>query len=214
MVITVDDFTVGPELDEIGALVVGDAVGVVLALLRGDRCKFVENAERPRQPGVGDRCAGERQASVDRGHDIAAREEVECPTGGEIEEVPADITIIEVAGSAPPGAGGDFDFESDAAARRDLEAFPGEVHVLGVVEDLDVVVAARVGHGRDLEPAIADEDERPGFPVLPGAAVGEREAAEFPPGIGFEDAVKIADHDLRGGGGLLRCFGGHGPNLP
>ena len=71
--------------------------------------------------------------------------------------------------------------------------------MLRVVQDLDAVVPAGVGHGRDLEHAVAHKDDRRGLFVQPLAAVRKQKAGLLPLRVRFEDAVVIADDDFGGG---------------
>jgi hypothetical protein len=63
--------------------------------------------------------------------------------------------------------GRDLDFEGDAPPFGDGEPLFGEVHMLGVVEDLYAVVRAGVRHRRYLEPAVTDLDVGVGLSVEP-----------------------------------------------
>jgi hypothetical protein len=55
------DAAIGLELDGVGALVVGDSVGMLLALAVGEVTQLVEDAERAGLAGLGEGDAGERR---------------------------------------------------------------------------------------------------------------------------------------------------------
>src|SRR6185312_10507900 len=136
---------------------------------------------------------------------VATGEEIERPAGREVEQVPRDVAVVEVSGLRTDGARRDLDFEGNAAAGRYFKALLREVHVLGVVEDLDLVVLPCVGHGGNLEPAVADEHDSIRFSICPDGAIREGECADAPGAVGFKDAIEVAGDDFGGWAGL----GGH-----
>src|SRR5690606_29376530 len=95
--IAIHNAPVGFEFDYVSTLVVGDAVGVLLALRGRQVANLVEDAECAGGAGVWNLHAGEGEATVDCGHGVTAGEEVERPTGGEVEEIPAHVAVVEVA---------------------------------------------------------------------------------------------------------------------
>ena len=73
--------------------------------------------------------------------------------------------------------------------------------MLGVVEELDPVVAACVGHGRDSEKAVLHDHDGVGLAILPETAVRQGETRGHPVTLAGDGRREVRVFDDLGDGG-------------
>src|SRR6202046_4829357 len=163
---------------------------------RGRVANFLEQAEMARAVrGIDDRHSREWQLAVYRRARFVADKEVERGAGRKIEHVERDEAVVEIAGRAVDDGGGEIERKRDRAAVGARKRPRAEVHVLGVVEELDLVVCARIRHGGDAQKSVLHNDDRVGLAILPEAAVGQRKARGYPVALAGNDRRKVRVFD-------------------
>ena len=171
---------------------------------------FLEQAEVARAVrGIDDRHARKWQLAVHRRDRFVADEEVERGASRKVEHVERNEAVVEIAGRAVDDSGGEIDRKRNRAAFGACEGACAEVHVLGVVEKLDLVVAARVRHRGDTQKPVLHDYDRVGLAILPEAAVGQGETGKHPVALASDGRceVRVFDNLVVGGSCRLTHIG-------
>src|SRR5579885_1039386 len=183
--IVTDLHVVYPEDQVVLALIIGDFALVALARLRGD-VQFVEITEifGPVLLAVLRRWhARKGQPRVDSGYLVIAHEDIQRQAILEIEQIDRDEAVVEIARRGIDAAGAHHPLQRDGSVLWRLKLLGRKIHVLGVVENLHLIVAARQRHGGHAQPITLYDNHRVWLAVLPERAIRQRETAILPGGI-------------------------------
>src|SRR5438477_8961582 len=120
------------------------------------------------------------QSGVDSGNHIIGHEDIQRQAVGKVQQIHRDKAVVQVAGGGLEAARAHPPFQRNRTLLRRLEHLGGKVHVLGVVQNLHLVVTACQRHRRHAQPVTLHDHNGVWLTILPEGAVWLGEAAILP----------------------------------